>query len=188
MKCILFALAAVFFCPLTPAAEKFSEVSREPAALFASNDTLEISIQANWKNLNSLEKGKGSETGTINHGQEKTQVVLSPRGEVRRELCQELPPFRIDLPKDNKSTLFAGLHSELKFVTHCKTNSAEINKEIGYVLAEYAQYRFLQAAGFAMLKVRLANVTYLNPDGSIFSKGYGFFLESKKDLEKRLRS
>lgn len=157
------------------------------AQLFSSDGPMSVKMTADWPALNKLQKGQGFVEGAIEIDGKKMAVRFEPRGEVRRELCPGFPPFRINLPKTKKARLesFTGLSDELKFVTHCVPSGPDMEKEQGFVMAEYAQYRFLGDAGLAVPKARLIDAVYLNADGSEFSRGRGFFIESKKDYAKR---
>lgn len=154
--------------------------AQQPAPLFASDEPVRITLTGPMANLQ-RDRSETPRPGTMVSGAESHAITLTPRGLTRRkdETCQ-FPPLRVVLPQRTASGLFEGQRS-LKLVTHCR--SPESFQQ--HVLLEYAAYRLLNVLTPASLKVRLADIDYRFPDGKLFTRRFGFFIEDWDDAARR---
>jgi hypothetical protein len=166
----------------------------KPDPLFADHSTLEVRITAPLKQI--MKEKPTNEDGDNDNDPEGTLTLIAEdgsavdfpikiltRGNNRRDVCP-FTPLRLDFDKDAVgNTLFAG-QNKLKLVTHCK------NKSKGYqqsVIREYLAYRALNAMTDISFRVRLMHITYVYSDNkNKEEETYGFLIESKKDLGKRI--
>jgi hypothetical protein len=151
--------------------------------LFRSDEPLSIEMVglfptfAKKKGLIRYESG-----GTLH----EMPVDFEPRGESRKLVCKEFPPFKVILPKGGaaKGPLFKGLDRDLKFVTPCKW---PLDAEwLDRMRGEYALYRLLEASGLPGFATRMVEVTYRDARGSVLGVAPGFFIENLKDLGARI--
>jgi len=116
-------------------------------------------------------------------GGEAHDVQLAPRGitRLKRDVCQ-FPPLRVRLAVPAAPTsLLAGQRS-LKLVTHCR-GQASFQQN---VLLEYAAYRLYNLITPASLRVRLAQIDYVEEDGRPMVSRVGFFIEDIDDAARRI--
>lgn len=123
-------------------------------------------------------------TATLTAGGESMVVEVQPRGSYRRQLCPELPPMKIILPKGKKPAPFTHLDRDLKYVTNCQLKPDALLADA--VERELLLYRWVEALGLPGFRVRATTTTYRLPDGSIYSRGPGFLIENIKDLSRRI--
>ncbi len=120
--------------------------------------------------------------GTLHVHTGPISVKLSPRGNARREMCEEVPPFKIKLPKSGlEGTIFAGADNSIHYVTHCR-NSAEYIERLHL---EYSVYRMLFESGLPASMVRLTHARYTSDSGSL-TEAPGMIPEHLKDTARRL--
>jgi hypothetical protein len=171
---ILLALIALSLAAPAGAAEK---------PLFASNDKIQLTIQAPLSNLTRNRENQGAIPGTLTEpGGQSLPISLELRGITRRttEVC-DFPPLRVTFTTPPPPTsLFAG-QRKLKLVTHCR-NSASFQQ---YVLLEYAAYRMYNLLTPRSFRARLADVTYTDTSGRPIVSRVGFFLEDLDDVGQR---
>lgn len=164
---------------------EFSSAGKKPSTpspgspLFLQNAPLHVEMRADFETL----KNGNQAVGSLSHGKENLKVTFVPRGQYRRDLCSGFPPFKVVRAKEDETSLFKGAERDVKFVTHCAHGSA---KEQKFVLAEYTQYKILEASGLPGLRARLAHVTYKDEKGKVVGKGTGFFIEGLKDYARRM--
>lgn len=152
-------------------------------SLFGREKILEITIQGKFPKIKTSQKGNIIYNDGFRRWTEK--VELEPRGKTR-QACP-LSPFKIILNKNRseRTPLFSNIRKKLKFVTNCRIKQQEgLHNEI--LLREFAIYKIINKLGFASFKVRLAKVTYVNNNNVIVDKGFGFFIENKKDALERM--
>lgn len=167
--------------------------TKDPDRLFASNEILEITLTGPLRAL-ARDRAKPPEVRpgqlTYQDDQGQTQsfeVSLEPRGNSRRDrdVCT-FPPLWIHFDKKAVGgTLFAK-QKKLKAVTYCRSPASFQD----YVLKEYLVYRTFNELSDASFRVRLLKISFQEADSkSAKSKPlvrYGFFIEHKKRLAKRL--
>jgi len=167
-------LAALFAVPASAA---------PPLPLFASDQPIHLVIQAPLNTLMRNREFMGTVAGTVTDPSGmKLPATFALRGITRRsaDTC-EFAPIRVDFTgKPPAGSLFDG-QNKLKLVTHCK-NSAGFQQN---VLLEYAAYRMYNLLTPLSMRVRLANIDYLDENGRPIISRIGFFLEDSGDIAKR---
>ena len=164
-----------------PTPEKIEEARSAP--LFASHETLHLTLEADFRTMKREDRGQDSEerpalmrwtdaTGTT----DSLEIQLGTRGNFRlqRKNC-EFPPLRINVKKGStKGTLFEN-QDKLKLVVACKLGQSYWER---YVLMEYMAYRTLNILTDLSFRVRLAQVTYVDSSGrdDPFTR-YAFIIE-----------
>jgi hypothetical protein len=172
------AAAALFLLSWTPAAAK------DVKPLFASDETLHLTLKGPLVGIPRA-KGAAPVAGVLSvngAAPETLPVQLSVRGITRRlrQICA-FPPLRVEFTqKPAETSIFKGQKS-LKLVTHCQTASSAQQ----YVLLEYASYRLYRALTPDSFNVRLAQLDYVDADGSAIASRVGFFIEDVSDVAKR---
>ena len=158
-----------------------------PKPLFTNDNVIKIQIEAPFKKL--IAKSERStdpypailrlKDGTL----ETHAITVAARGKSRRrkENCK-FPPLRVRFnDKAQFPALFAKQKS-LKLVTHCQKAS----KSEQTILLEYSAYRLYNEITPQSLKVRLAEIEYIESKSRkpIVTR-YGFFIEDMDDAAKR---
>jgi hypothetical protein len=164
-----------------PTPEKIEEARSAP--LFASHETLHLTLEADFSTIKDEDRGQDSEerpallkwtdpSGTTN----SQEIQLGTRGNFRlqRRNC-EFPPLRINLKKGStKGTIFE-TQDKLKLVVACKLGQSYWEE---YVLLEYMAYRTLNVLTDLSFRVRLAQVTYVDTgSGDDPFTRYAFIIE-----------
>jgi hypothetical protein len=106
-----------------------------------------------------------------------TEIKLA--GNSRLSLC-DLPPLKIKLKKIKQP--WEDKMSKVKVVLSCKTNSASEER----VIKEYLSYRVYNIISPESYKVRIAEITITELDGTPYETVKGFILEPDSHLEKRV--
>lgn len=151
--------------------------------LFQSDDVISVRIDAPFSTLM-----RGAKRSTAGHpatltprGEAAMPIELSPRGKSRRALCR-FAPLRVRFnEKPNAASIFKG-QKGLKLVTHCQTSSVYQQ----YVALEYSAYKMLNVLTPDSLKVRMANIQYVDSkSGKVRAEKFGFFIEDTDEAAKR---
>ena len=170
---------------------KKRRLEAEALPLFASQDPVEIVLEADWKavqrdrNVTSKKIYPGTLT-IVKDGTAGTPmpIELRTRGNVRRNprLCS-FAPLRLELPKDKtKGTVFEG-HGNIKVGVHCQGD--RIYEQ--YMLKEYLANRLHNLLTPRSLRVRLAKITYADKDpGKDRYTKLGILYEDADDMAKRV--
>jgi len=171
------------FCLLAGAAQ-----ASEPAPLFSDDTALDVRIEAPMKVLMDVRPDeadlKGSFTFTDIDGEEReVSLKLRTRGNYRRDASHcDFAPIRLDFPKnDVYRTLLSG-QNKLKLVTHCRNYEFEFEY---YLFREYLAYRLFSELTDVSYRVRLMNVTYIDPQEDTEITRFGFVIEDDKAVAKR---
>lgn len=184
MRVILSALVISAFLPIPGSAQE------AVPPLFASHETLELRIEANFDKIHKERKDKAkSYPATLrvegpDGAEQELGLKIKTRGlfRLKRSTCKD-PPLRLDFPKTKlEGTIFEG-QNKLKLVTHCRDNdSYEQN-----ALEEYLIYRTFNLLTDSSFRVRLVRITYVDSRGKDDDKvRYGFLIEDEDVLAKRL--
>ncbi len=162
--------------------------AEEDAPLFASHETLAVTLEAPLKRLARDRKGDPEyfEAVLALTGDEATRLDLKirTRGKFRRQsrICR-FPPIRLNFrKKQTEGTIFDG-QDKLKLVTHCRDN----DEYTQYLLKEYLAYRILNRITDASFRVRLLDIRYVDserPDRT--ERHYGFVIEDDDALGRRI--
>jgi hypothetical protein len=111
-------------------------------------------------------------------------VALEPRGQSRRdrEVCT-FPPLWVHFEKDAVDDTLFDKQKKLKMVTYCRSPKSFQD----YIVKEYLAYRIFNALTDASFRVRLLEVSFQEAESQAKPTiRYGFFIEHKKRLAKRL--
>ena len=165
-------------------------VAAEGRPLFASSETLAVTITADFKAVNndrdpeSTRRYPGTVTVAAAGGPgAPIPVRLGTRGKSRldRRTCA-FPPLRIDFEKTALAgTVFDG-QSSLKAVTHCRTTP----EYAPYLAREYLAYRVFNLHTPWSFRARLARVTYIDSSsGRSVATRHAIFLEDDDDVARR---
>ena len=153
--------------------------------LFATNDTLEITIEGPLKTLISERSKEEYYDGVVRYTDaDGTERVLDlrfrARGNYRRRksTCR-FPPVRLNFQKKQvEGTVFEG-QNILKLVTHCRPGSSKYEQ---YVLKEELGYRIFNLLSPISFRSRLLRVTWVNTeDNNESEERYGFLIEHLSD-------
>ncbi len=165
--------------------------AKEADQLFRSHDTLAVTISGPFATINKEREKEKRYPGAklVYDDIEKGRIALNTKLEVRgnfrlrKKICR-FPPLRLRFDKaETKGTLFHG-QKKIKLVTACMPKS---NRYQQYVFQEYLIYRMFNLLTDRSFKVRLAEVSYVDtPDGKQTNSGFGFFIEDKARMRKRL--
>lgn len=165
-------------------------IAKEAKPLFSDDTILNIQLTAPFRDL--VKKAPDTTdpypatltlVGDADGAGEDHAIALSARGNSRRDtvVCK-FPPLRVvfdEKPADG--SLFKG-QKRLKLVTHCQRS----RNYQQYYLLEYAAYKFLNIITPQSLRVRLANIDYIEADsGKLIYSRTGFFIEDTDDAAKR---
>lgn len=159
--------------------------------LFVSNDVLEITFEGPFRAL-SRDRAEEPEArpGLVRYldaeGQAQAlEVNFEPRGKSRRDrtVCT-FPPLWVHFDKKaTKGTLFEK-QKKVKAVTYCRSPQGFQD----YIVKEYLVYRIFNELADASFRVRLLKISFLETGSDKPLVRYGFFIEHKKRLAKRMDS
>lgn len=115
---------------------------------------------------------------------ERHPVKLRARGNFRRDRSNcRFPPLRVVIPGNPTEEELFDKQGSIKLVTHCRDR----RNYTQYVLAEYLAYRLYNLVTDESLRVRLADISYINTgNGREVARQLGFFIEDIDDLARRL--
>lgn len=161
--------------------------AKEPKPLFRDDSVLKIRIEAPFKDLTrKAARSTDPYPATLileGDAPEQLAFTLSARGKSRRNrnLCA-FPPLRVSFDeKPDAPSIFDG-QKRLKLVTHCRSSSSYQQ----YYLLEYTAYKLSNALTPYSLKVRMAEIDYVEADtGKVVASKFGFFIEDTDDAAKR---
>ena len=177
--------AIVLFLPIFAAS---AQDDNEPDPLFASNEIIDVEIEAPFDRLSidrpDEEEVAGKFRYTADDGNPvEFDVALRTRGRLRRTktVCQ-FPPLRLNFKKSEvKGSLF-DKQDRLKVVTHCN----ESPRYEQAIISEYLAYRIFNLLTDVSFRVRLVRATYTYTDEDLQIQRYAVLIEHKDRIEKRL--
>jgi hypothetical protein len=182
------ALAALLSLPAgwTAAAEEKAADAAKPPKLFSSQDTLELTMEAPWRDVERKKSYQGTYPAKLRfQGADGLPVTIdmtvARRGIKRQEACS-FPPIRLRFEKEAvKGTVFRGQKS-LKMVTHCK-DSTRFDQ---YYILEMLAYRMYNLLTDVSFRVRPLQVTYVDSQaGRSEGPRFAFLIEDDSDVAKR---
>jgi len=160
--------------------------SGKPPKLFSSEETLEVTITAPWRDLERNDSFQGAYPGQLRYKDETgnpidLDITVERRGIKRQEVCT-YPPIRIRFDKElAKGTTFRGQGS-LKMVTHCEKSS----KFDQYYILEMLAYRMYNLLTDYSFRVRPLQVTYVDSEkDKVLDTRFAFLIEDDSDVAKR---
>ncbi len=163
------------------AQEQAPHSARRAAPLYASQDVLELRLEAP---LTSVLRDRGErrvrEASLSYQDPDAGPVTLDlgvrMRGNFRADPDNcDFPPLRLDLDSANaEGTVFAGTE-RLWLVTHCRDRDPEYEQ---YVLREYRTYRIYNLLTDVSVRARLVRITYVDTERRRATlTRYAFFVE-----------
>jgi hypothetical protein len=187
MKACRFLAAALL--SVSACAVAAAETMRAPDPLFDSDELLRITLTGPFRTISrdgdeDPERRPGTLSYTAADGSTVTfSAELEPRGKSRRDrkICT-FPPLWVRLDKDEIDDTLFDKQKRLKLVTHCRSSKSFQD----YVVKEYLVYRVFNQLTDASFRVRLLEVTYVDSERDDSVTRYGFFIEHKDRLAKRL--
>ncbi len=151
-------------------------VASSGASLFDETSTLELRLEGPLSSVVEHKGDKQQYPFTLDHAGKIYSVKVRSRGKSRLRVCA-FPPLRLNFRKEDD---FDGA-DKLKLVTHCRdSKQSQID-----VVEEYAVYRMFSLLTDNSLRVRLARMTYVDTQGTDFSR-YAFFLEPEHAMAERI--
>ena len=155
--------------------------------LFNSEETLDIIIESDFKNLLKNKHQDDYQPAVIRYMINDSvrisrNIKIKPRGAFRRSTCL-YPPIKLNFPKGEVRLKQLEEFDKMKMVSECK-NSDTYEQ---YVLSEYLVYKLYNLFTEYSFRVRLLNVQYV--DLGRKSKSYirhAFIIESVDQLASRL--
>jgi hypothetical protein len=182
-KVILSLLLAV---ALPLCAQEQQDGEPKPVKLFSSNDTLNVTLTAPWRDITRNEKNQDPYPAKIEYTDElgntmTLDMTAQRRGLTRQRVC-DFPPIKLRFEKEKvKGTTFRGQKS-VKMVTHCKRPS----RYEQYYILEMLAYRMYNLITDYSFRVRPLNVNYVDSKtGKTDESRFAFLIEDDSDVAKR---
>ena len=173
--------------PDTWAAHSPASCKRSKNPLFDVEDyaVFELDITADWSAINGPTAAESTATLRYGAGDEVVSlpVTLAGRADERFDRC-EYRPLQIEFERQQHGNAFAG-HRRLALMTHCGDGDVSDEVDRRRLMMEYTLYKAFQAQDGAGLDVRLARVTYRDPDGSERRQAHAYFQEREHEACER---
>ncbi len=177
-----FAICALMLCGAAASAQ-------ESDPLFASFETLEVALEAPFRQLMRDRDEKLEVPGKLRYtAPDNTTVELDvkvrTRGKfrARKNVC-DFTPLRLNLRTSAVADTIFAQQDKLKLVTHCEANSDRYEQA---VITEYLTYRILNVMTDFSYRARLLKIRYVYTDSSRKIETYAFLIENDKRLARRL--
>jgi hypothetical protein len=158
----------------------------KPAKLFSSNNTLNVTLTAPWRDIVRNEKKQDPYPAKIEFTDElgntmSLDMTAQRRGLTRQRVC-DFPPIKLRFEKEAvKGTTFRGQKS-VKMVTHCQ-RSARFEQYYILEMLAYQMYNLITDYSF---RVRPLNVKYVDSKtGKTEESRFAFLIEDDSDVAKR---
>jgi hypothetical protein len=186
-----FALISVITCicwasPAYAQDQVQAESNPEKEKLFASQQALEVTLHAPWRDIVRHKQEQDPYPATIEFSDSLGQkhsipLTVARRGVTRQTVCK-FPPIRLRFDKESvKGTIFRGQKS-LKVVTHCDKGS----RWEQYYLKEMLAYRMYNLITERSFRVRPLSITYIDSEkNSADDPRFAFLIEDDSDVAKR---
>lgn len=155
------------------------EIFNQPAGI-----KMKIRLDENGDQNSLVKNGKGKLSYSLHGENFEIPIELQQRGGIRASWCKDFPPFKMLLPKDDKSPLFKGADRDMKVVTHCHLDPSK--QQLEKIYREYTIYRVLEASGLVHFKTQLIDMNYVRADGTQIARGPAIFIENQKDAFERM--
>lgn len=151
-------------------------------SLFSTDETLEIMLKTDLKQLLKYKKEGEYQEGEITVLDKSYPIRLKARGNYRRENCS-FPPITLNFSKTEFEDESFKQLEKLKLVNACKM---QINYE-QYILREYMIYKTFNLMTDKSFKVRLLKIDYVDSKEKIKTvTRYGFVIEDQYMMADRL--
>ena len=183
-KCAVLSLILALTLPIC--AQEKQEGEPKPAKLFSSDDTLNVTLTAPWREITRNEKYQDPYPAKIEFTDElgntmSLDMTAARRGITRQRIC-DFPPIKLHFEKEVvKDTTFHDQES-LKMVTHCQR--AERFEQ--YYILEMLAYKMYNLINDYSFRVRPLNVKYVDSKtGKTQESRFAFLIEDDSDVAKR---
>ena len=179
----------VTICSLLLSSISTSHARADHDPLFASDDILELRIEAPFKQIMSERPEDEDVPALLRYTDSNGQAVelnigVRTRGNYRRRptVC-EFAPLRLNIRRSMAVDTVFENQDKLKLVTHCWNKSLRYEQT---VLTEYLAYRILNLMTDVSHRVRLLRLTYAYTDSGRETVTYGFLIEHRDRLGARI--
>ena len=182
-------LSLILSLTLPLCAQEKQDGEPKPAKLFSSDDTLNVTLTAPWRDIMRNEKNQDPYPAKIEFTDElgntmSLDMTAERRGITRQKVC-DFPPIKLRFEKEVvKGTTFRGQKS-LKMVTHCQR--AERYEQ--YYILEMLAYKMYNLINDYSFRVRPLNVKYVDSKTGKTRKAdesrFAFLIEDDSDVAKR---
>ena len=187
LPCLLSCLLAAWLGAWSGRADAQAGEVSAPADLFASDEPLSLKLEAPFTAVRRKGVEPEYEAARLTYTAPSGETIVSDlrvraRGKSRRELCT-FPPLLLNFrARAVAGTVFEG-QNRLKLITHCEAAAANAQ----YVFLEYLAYRAQSLVTGLSLRVRRADVTYVDMErGRTIAVGPGILLEDEEQFAARL--
>lgn len=178
-------LVLLAFAPPLLAQEK-QQKNPKPAKLFSSDETMNVTLTAPWRDIVNRSKNQNPYPANIEFTDElgntmTLEMTVERRGLTRQRVC-DFPPIKLRFEKETvKGTTFRGQKS-VKMVTHCDKSTRYEQYYILEMLA-YQMYKLITDYSF---RIRPLNVNYIDSKtGKTKDSKFAFLIEDDSDVAKR---
>ncbi|MEM9839758.1 MAG: hypothetical protein AAF830_11485 [Pseudomonadota bacterium] len=165
------------------------EEAKPPKVLFADETPLQITITGPFSQLlrtRAADEPPIYDATLIVAGEESAPlpITMNARGNFRRQRDKcRFPPLRVRFQEKPSSGSVFHKQKSLKLVTHCRASPVYAQ----YQTAEYLAYRLFNTLTPASLRVRMANISYVDEkNGKQVAERAAFFIEDIDDMAKRV--
>ena len=179
------AFKALLFCAFLALFEQTASAQANP--LFSSEDVIKIKLVAPFSKISRKAKSNTdayTATLTLEGANSETHSIsLAARGNSRRrpDVCK-FPPLRVKFSEKPAYNSLFSKQKSLKLVTHCQKSKSKQK----YALLEYSAYKLFNVVTPESLRVRMAEIDYIEEkSGKISATRYGFFIEDTDDAAAR---
>lgn len=152
---------------------------------FYSEELLEVSIYTDFEQLEEMRKTNEYQAAAFNFVKDgvesKWGIKLRTRGKFRRRICNQ-PPLKLNFNKTDLEEAGLERDDELKLVNQCI--SGYEGKD--YVFREYLVYKLFNIISPQSFRAQMVKLEYYCTASGDREKGWGFILEDKNTLERRL--
>lgn len=158
----------------------------DAAVLFGPEAALELEIVLDMKSMFRKKRNEGYDEATFSilteSGERLTREIgVKARGQYRRSFCA-VPPLKLKFKGADFGYESWDALKSIKLVTTCK-NSDSFNQ---YLVKEYLAYKLYNTLTPRSLRVRMANITFIDSKGKYDPiEQMGFFIEDIDDLAER---
>ena len=181
---VLLSLLLAVALPLC--AQEKQDGKPKPAKLFSSDNTLNVTLTAPWRDIVRHEKNQNPYPAKIEYTDELGNTLLlditvERRGLTRQRVC-DFPPIKLRFKKEAvKGTTFRGQKS-LKMVTHCQRPE----RFEQYYILEMLSYQMYNLITDYSFQIRPLNVNYVDSKtGKTEKSRFAFLIEDDSDVAKR---
>lgn len=181
------AAALILQCGLFSAAVAQPPAKQpKPEKLFASNETLDVTLRASWRQVTRKQGGQTRFPATLDYrtdegNAQSLALTVERRGLTRLKVC-DFPPLKLRFDKQVvKGTSFRG-NKSLKLVTHCEDDG----RWQQYYVLEMLSYRIYNLMTERSFRVRPLSVTYVDSERQSTDGPYfAFLIEDDSDVASR---